>query len=244
MAGTDLVPFESYRLATMDQDDLLEVIEANIGDGQINEQTLDRVKMPSGGSITWNVPTLEGDEDTKEIEGVIVFSKLIRNYWIKSYDDSDGNEAPDCTSKDSKIGIPTSPMDFTPPAPSVAEGYACDGCALAQYGSAQNGGGQACQQRRLLFLLTKDDILPFVVSLSPTSLKAASDYMMRLTRGGVPYYTVMTKITLVKHTDPKPHARAIFTRVGNLSGEEAAALKAYRAKLLPAVQNMTVTDAS
>jgi hypothetical protein len=68
--------------------------------------------------------------------------------------------------------------------------------------------------------------------------------MMRLTRGGVPYYGVMTKITLEKHTDPKPHARAIFTRVGNLSGEEAAALKAYRAKLLPAVQNMTVTDAA
>ena len=242
MASQELVPFESYKLAQMDQDDLLEVIESNIGDAAINERSLDRVKMPSGGSITWSVPTLEGDQDTKEIQGVIVYSKLIRNYWQTSYDESDGKETPDCTSPDSRQAFP--PGEFTPPAsPHPDGGFACDTCALAQFGSAKVGGGQACQQRRLIFLLTQDDILPFVVSLSPTSLKAASDYMMRLTRGGSPYWKVVTSITLEKHNDPKPHARALFTRAATLSTEEAAALKEYRARLLPAFDAVQIADA-
>jgi hypothetical protein len=235
MAGTELVPFESYAIAQVELPDLLETIQSNVGDAQIGERQLDRVKMPSGGSVTWSVPTLEGDVDTKELVGVVVFSKLVRAYWQTSYDDGGGDDIPDCASNDSAQAFP--PGEFVPPATEHTNGgYACQTCALAKFGSAEDGRGQACQQKRLLFMLTEKDVLPIVVALSPTSLKPAADFMLRLTRAGVPYWKVGTRVTLEKYTDPKPHARAVFTKAFDLGADEIANVKAYRDALLPAFQ--------
>lgn len=230
--GTDLVPFEQYAIAQVDMRELLETVQSNIGDGQIGERQLDRVKMPSGGSTTWTVPTLEGDEDTKELEGVIVHSKLVRAYWQTSYDEGSGDDIPDCVSNDSSQAFP--PGEFVPPAdPHALGGFACQTCALAKFGSAEDGRGQACQQKRLLFMLTRGDVLPIVIALSPTSLKPAADFMLRLTRAGKPYWKVGVKITLDKYTDPKPHARAVFVKSFDLDDAEAEAIRSYRTALLP-----------
>lgn len=242
MAGSEIVPFEQYAIARVDTNDLLETIRSNIGDAQINERNLDRVKMPSGGSITWSVPTLDGDVDTKELVGVVIYSKLVRAYWTTSYDEGEGNDVPDCSSPDSTHAYPPN-AEFTPPADQHPDGgFACSTCALAKFGSGDGGRGQACQQRRLLFMLTQNDVLPFVVSLSPTSLKAASDYMLRLTRGGLPYWRVGTRVTLEKHTDPKPHARAVFTKAFDLSEEDVKAIAEYRDALVPALSAIEIVE--
>ncbi len=233
MAGTDLVPFENYAIAKIDLPDLLETIQANVGDAQIGERQLDRIKMPSGGSTSWTVPTLEGDVDTKALTGVVVFSKLVRAYWTTSYDEGEGDDIPDCVSNDSAQAFP--PGDFTPPAQAHdGGGFACATCAFAKFGSDPDGRGQACQQKRLLFMLTEGDLLPVVVALSPTSLKPAADFMLRLTRAGLPYWKVGITVTLDKYTDPKPHARAVFTKAFDLDDDAIANVKAYRDALLPA----------
>lgn len=244
MAGSELVPFEKYAIAQTGVDDLLETIKSNVGDAQITESNLDRVKMPSGGSVTWSVPSLDGDVDTKELVGVVVFSKLVRAYWQTSYDEGEGNDVPDCSSSDSAQAFPPN-AEFTPPAEQHPNGgFACATCELAKFGSGEGGRGQACQQRRLLFMLTEKDVLPFVVSLSPTSLKAASDYMLRLTRAGVPYWKVITRVTLDKFTDPKPHARAVFTKAGDVDPDALASLAQYRDALIPAFAGMQIQDAA
>lgn len=241
MTGTEVVKFENFAVSKIDTNDLLETIKSNIGDAQINERNLDRVKMPSGGSTSWSVPTLDGDVDTKELVGVVIYSKLVRAYWTTSYDESEGNDIPDCSSPDSNRAYP--PGEFVPPADEHPDGgFACATCALAKFGSGNDGRGQACQQRRLLFLLTENDVLPFVVSLSPTSLKAASDYMLRLTRGGLPYWKVGTRVTLEKHSDPKPHARAVFTKAFDLTPEDTTAIASYRDALVPALSALTIQD--
>lgn len=239
--GTDLVPFEQYAVAQVDGAELVETIKANVGDADLNEGSLDRVRMPGAGSTTWSVPTLEGDVDTKALTGVIVFSKLVRAYWQTSYDDGDGNDVPDCASPDSQQAYP--PGDFTPPAaPHDGGGFACATCELAKFGSGENGRGQACQQKRLVFMLGENDVLPFVVALAPTSLKAASDYLLRLTRAGLPYWKVGTSITLTRHDDPKPHARASFVKAFDLSPEQVAAVQSYREALLPVFQRTRLQD--
>lgn len=241
--ATEIVPYEQYAIAKVDDiQSIVDVVKDNLGGEQISESSLDTVKMPSGGSTSWTIPTLKGDVDSKTLDGVIVFSKLVRAYWQTSYDEGGGNDLPDCASKDSKQAFPVN-AEFTPPATTFPEGagFACSTCELAQFGSAPDGRGQACQQRRQLFMLTKDDVLPIVVSLSPTSLKAASDYMLRLTRGGVPYWRVVTSITLEKHTDPKPHARAIFAAASELDAEQGNAIRSYRDALVPAFSNAEAT---
>lgn len=231
---SDLVPFEKYAVSQMDTNDLREVIQANVGDAAISERQLDRVKIPAGGSTTWTVPTLEGEIETKELVGVVVYSKLVRAYWQTNYDDGGGSDIPDCASPDSTIAYP--PGEFVPPAAEQdGGGFACASCELSKFGSGKDGRGQACQQKRLLFILTEGDVLPFVVALAPTSLKAASDYMLRLTRGGKPYFTVQTKITLAKFTDPKPHARAEFTKAADLDADATASMRAYRDAIMPAL---------
>lgn len=242
MAGSEIVPFTSYALAKTDIAGIIETIQSNIEGQPIDEFALERIRMPGAGSTTWTVPTLEGDVDTKALDGVIVFTKLVRAYWQTSYDDGGGSDIPDCSSRNSAQAFPTG--EFTPPAGAHPEGgFACASCELAKFGSAKQGGGQACQQKRLVFMLTKDDVLPVVVALAPTSLKAAGDYMLRLTRGGFPYWRVQTRIMLEKHTDPKPHARALFTKVGDLTAEEAEAIKTYRGALIPAFESITPQQA-
>ena len=243
MAGSELVPFGSYAVAQTDIAELTETIKSNIEGQPIDEFALERIKMPGAGSTTWSVPTLQGDVDTKALDGVIVFTKLVRAYWQTSYDDGGGSDIPDCSSRNSAQAFPTG--EFTPPAnPHPEGGFACASCELAKFGSGKDGRGQACQQKRLVFMLTKDDVLPIVVALAPTSLKAAGDYMLRLTRGGFPYWRVQTRIKLEKHTDPKPHARALFEKIGDLTPEEAEAIKTYRTALIPAFESVSPQQAS
>jgi hypothetical protein len=49
---------------------------------------------------------------------------------------------------------------------------------------------------RLLFMIQEGDVLPFVVALPPTSVKPAHQYFVRLASRAVPYFGVMTEVTL------------------------------------------------
>jgi hypothetical protein len=241
MPGTDLVPFENYAIAQVEIGEIVETIKANIEGQPIDEFALERIRMPGAGSTTWEIPTLEGTVESKTLTGVIVYTKLVRAYWQTSYDDGGGSDMPDCSSRNSDQAFPSG--DFMPPAPQHAlGGFACAGCELAKFGSAKQGGGQACQQKRLVFMLTQGDVLPIVVALAPTSLKAAGDYMLRLTRAARPYWQVQTTIALEKHTDPKPHARALFTKAADLSEAEFSAIRSYRDALVPHFEQITPTD--
>ncbi len=71
------------------------------------------------------------------------------------------------------------------------------------------GRGQACKQIKQLFLLRGSLLLPEVVTLPPTSLKAAKQYLLKLTSQGVPYYAVVTRID-VKYWVEKKGVKEIW----------------------------------
>lgn len=232
-ASTDLVKPDNYAILSQPSGDLMEVIESNIGGQQLSEFDLDRISMPAGGGKTWEVPTLEGTEPQKEIEGVIVFYKDVRSFWKEEY--SGGNEPPDCSSPDAQFA--TGDPGVAVPDDELGR-HICAQCPNAQFGSDKKGRGQACKLGRMLFVVTPEDLLPVVVSLPPTSVRPAQQFFLRLARRGVPYHGVVTKIGLdqTDSNDGIKYSYATFSMAGRLDAEAAQTIKDYSEKLAPAFQ--------
>lgn len=140
--------------------EVAEIIQENLGGQKIDMRDLDIIKVPGSGGIAWEVPSITGIEAEKEVVGVILGQKDIRAYWKTSFEDAP-NQPPDCFSEDTYSGVGD-------------PGGECRDCPFAVFGSADDGEGrgQACSHRKLLFILRAGDLLPTVISVPPTSLKA------------------------------------------------------------------------
>jgi len=212
-----------------DLDTINAALGTNIGAGGLSEFDLPRIKMPAGGGLQWAVPTLEGEAMEPSIEGVIVLARDTRAYYSQPISETGGNQPPDCWSADGTTG-------------SGKPGGACLACPLARYGSAPGSRGQACKQIKQLFVLRGSLLLPEVVTLPPTSLKAAKQYLLKLTSQGVPYYAVVTRIGLerTKNAQGIAYSRAVLSFVRRLAPEEVERAREYHEMLKPLVQRMTV----
>ncbi len=165
--------------------DVRALVETNQG-GRLDASQLDRIRIPAGGALAWEVPTLDGEESYKEIEGVIVHITYQNAYWATGIDESGGGTPPDCAAIDAKTGLGNPGGD-------------CAVCPLNQWGSDQRGSkGKACKNLMILFIQQPGAILPMAVILPPTSIKAAKKYFMRLTSAGIPYYAAVSVLSLEK----------------------------------------------
>lgn len=201
---------ESYPALAGDPRSVIAAIEANMGGQDISAFSLDGIRWPTGGSTSWEVPTLEGPEVRKAITGVIVHHKNTRSYWKTDFDGSDN--PPDCFSDDAITG------EGDP-------GGECASCPFAQFGSDKNGRGQACAQRKQLFLLTADSMLPIILSVPPSSLAPYNNYMLRLAGGGVLFSHVETSIGLERVAGAGvPDYARLTMQVGRRLGPEEVAL--------------------
>lgn len=210
--STDLIQIQTPRaLAALDGnlDAINEAIATNISGGGITDFDLPRVKISGGASPRWIVPTLEGEETLPRIDGVIVFSRDTRVYYKTAFGKSSGKQPPDCTSADGITG-------------KGKPGGDCSRCPLAEYGSAEEGAGQACKQVKQIFVLRGDLLLPEVVSLPPTSLKGARQFFLKLTTQGIPYYQAFVAIELEKaqNGQGKTYGKAVLKFLRRLTPEE------------------------
>lgn len=223
--SNELVKLENYAALQMNALELKEVLQENLGGEAISAFELDRVKVPSGGGTTWEVPTLEGVEDAKAIEGVVIYFKNQNAYWKEKYDGQ--NNPPDCVSNDGMVGIGTPGGD-------------CAVCPLNAFGS--EGKGKACKNMRTLFVLREGDVLPLVLTLPPTSLKDARKYFLRLASKGIPYYGVITEITLDKDKNENgiTYSKAKLSLKGRLDPDTVKKLKAFQDSLKPALDAIKV----
>lgn len=164
-------------------DGLPEIMKENFGDEGMDLSSLDLIKIPAGGSTTWTVKTLEGEESVKAIEGVVVHWKDCRAYW----EDSSGVDGspPSCSSPDAKIGVGD-------------PGGECKFCPFSKYKSHENERAQACKLMRHLYIIQPDSILPVIVSLPSMSLKPIKEFFQQLTQKTRFYYTVAVQLELEK----------------------------------------------
>jgi hypothetical protein len=208
---------------------IVEIVEENLGSEGVSSYDLDRVKIPAGGATAFEVPTLEGEESIKEIEGIIIFWKTARAYWPEKFNGE--NNPPQCSSVDGEVGQGT------------PGGY-CSKCPLAQFGSAENGKGQACKQMRQLFIVRENDILPLVLTLPPTSIKPAKQYFMRLASKGIKYTHAATRITLEKAKSGEgiTYSKAAFALVKQLEPVVCAKIDAFVESIRPMLETVTIEN--
>jgi hypothetical protein len=176
-----------------------EIMKRNVGE-EFSPLDLDRIKIPSGGGLSFSVPSIDGDTSMNKIECILLYKKDRRNnaFWNEPY--SGENVPPDCSSVDgiSGVGIP---------------GGKCKDCPKNQFGSDPRGGkGKACQNRQFIFILLPGDSIPYAMSLPPTSLKAISKYTLGLARKNLMYHDVITEIGLeaIKGGGVPEYSRALF----------------------------------
>lgn len=194
-----------------------DVLAQNLGDTQLSWQDLDRVRMPSGGGLSWTVVDAGGERAAEHLDGVILYMKSARVYWSQSLKEGGSGSPPDCTSNDAIAGI-------------GKPGGQCAVCPFAQFGS--DGRAQACKQVKQLFLLTELSMMPAVVSIPPTGLRDVNRYILRLK---VPYWHAITRLGLEKRNnrDGIAYSAAVLRQVGDVPAEQAKTLNGYRQSILP-----------
>ena len=73
----------------------------------------------------------------------------------------------------------------------------CKDCPNNKFGSGENG-SKACRQKRRIYILRENEVLPIIMSLPTGSLADFSKYVMRLLSKGKKSNAVVTKFTLKK----------------------------------------------
>lgn len=199
---------------TMDSEFTAEELAEDMDGMQMN---FPRVKIPSGGSLQFEIPT--GDPDNpdyaKTLTGIILFNHPNNAYWPEDseYDD---NATPLCSSTDGKLGIGT-------------PGGSCTTCAMNQFGSAAEGRGKACKNMRVLYLLRSGELMPLQLSLPPTSLKPFRLFIgqtFSLRRRAT--YGSLVEIGLKKMNNGRDdYSVATFRLLSDLSGAELAQVRDY-----------------
>ena len=212
-----VIPYSNFAVVKSDPSVMKEIMAENIGEGGITPFDLDRIKVPSGGGLTWEIPNIDGEIlETKMVDGIIVYWKEPRAYWATQFEDSGGGTPPDCSAFDGVTGM-------------GEPGGECAKCPLAAFGTAEKGGGQAFKQTRMMFLLRPDSLLPTVLAAPPTSLKPIRAYFLRLAGQAVPFYTVISRFTLEKAKSGTgiEYSRIVPSVGARLSAEEVAQVKKY-----------------
>lgn len=181
--------------------------------------SFDRVKVPTGGSVAFEVPGDDPDspDSVKELVGVIIDHYPTQTYYENPLEGSGESTPPDCQSHDGKIGIGN-------------PGGSCALCPFNQWGSGRGGKGKACKTKRRLFLLPEGQGLPLELVLPPTSLKNFNNFITkRIVGKGRRTHGVITKITLkkCKNNAGTDYSEAQFSVVRDLTAQEQVQSKIY-----------------
>lgn len=181
------------------------------------QMSFQRIKIPSGGNIVFEIPTDDPDNPNyvKTVEGVLIHHHDANAYWPEGSEYNE-NTAPLCSSVDGKQGI-------------GEPGGLCAMCGMNQYGTAPEGRGKACKNMRMLYLLQSGESIPIQISLPPTSLKPFKTFINQafLLRRR-PSYSSVIQIGLRKENNGgNDYSVATFRLIGNFEGEQLAQIRSY-----------------
>lgn len=226
--ANDLMVFhnENYLPMAISQEDFREAVVENMGDGGMSASDLMKIKVPSGGGRAWDI---NGDVE-KELRGVIVYHSSPNAFWAQAFDGQ--NNPPDCFSADGHIGVGNPGGD-------------CATCPMNQFGS-DGGKGKACKNMKRLYILMEGAMLPVVLNVPPTSLKAYKQYTVGLTTRALPYWGVQTHMTLKKAVSGTgiEYSEIEFSCGPIVPKEQKEALKGYRDAIIPMLEADTRAAAS
>jgi len=216
-------PNTSAELMTLDQrfpiinplehQEVLELGKSNLGPRGIDINQLDRIQVPSGGAMTFEIHGTEGSETARFVTGVVGAWRDARMYYKSAYGEGQ-KKPPDCKSLDGVMGTGD-------------PGGECETCPFAQFGSDKTGRGQACKQIRQILFVREGQIVPDLISVPPTSLKNVRQYFLRLMSSRTPYWGIVTNISLepAQNAGGTRYARMVFSSGPRFSPEQRALMK-------------------
>lgn len=199
--STDLITKDSF-LSLQEGSEIAEAMEANLVPGEgITISDLPRVSIPAGGKTTWTWEDRRGEQSAKEISGVLV---LVQPYGVLWPTEDVGDNRPLLVTTDLihayRVGREFGDID-----PDELEKYRLDERSYNwqdlpwnQWGSGRNGTGKRCKEQRLLFVLAPGEVMPYLVTAQPGSLKAVSKFIKQL---DVPFWRAIVKLTLKQETN-------------------------------------------
>lgn len=209
---------EQFEIMNKSPEELQNIIDTNLNGVELSASDLEQVSVPAGGGTTWHVETVDGSIETRELIGIIIHVQTVRAYWPEKYDG--GGTPPQCFSTDGLVGVGD-------------PGGNCHGCMFNEFGSAENGQkrGKACTEKRLVFMVTENELLPVVIRAPAMSLKNSQKYLVGLTSRSKAMYSVYTKLTLEKdkNQDGISYSKIIFQKVADV--ENPAHIEKYAKSL-------------
>ncbi|MCI9645316.1 MAG: hypothetical protein HFH40_00625 [Lachnospiraceae bacterium] len=214
--NNELAAAGSFDLQTISGDLAQAIAEEMDGLGPL---PFDRVKIPSGGGLAFEIPGEDDDEpeSVTEIVGIILDHHPVNAYWANKF--GGGNEQPDCSSHDGKQGVDRE----------TGEARDCASCPYNQFGSDNRG--KACKNVHRIFILREGNPVPMMLPLPPTSLRHMRDYIAkRVILKGLRCWQVVTRITLKKEKNATgiAYSRAVFSFAGKLGEGKAKEAEAMR----------------
>ena len=193
----------------------------------------ERIKIPAGGGVAFEVPGDDPDSPdlVKEFKAVILYHHPISCYYLEEY--TGGNNPPDCGSMDGRIGIVAE----------TGEVKTCAECEYNKFGSGKNG-AKACKQKRRIYLLRENEALPTILSLPTGSLGEFSKYIMRLLSKGKKTNGVVTKFSLKKaqNSGGINYSQAVFAIERMLTDTELASVQPLSEQVKAMAVKVTVLD--
>lgn len=225
---SDLVAVDAtnYSIARLHPDALIEILRESIGETNLDVWDFDIIKVPAGGALQWEIPSLTGKPTYKPaIEGIIIHIKTIRSYWQERF--SGSGSPPDCSSPDGIAGYGN-------------PGGTCRQCPMAKFGSSEDGFAQACKEQRLFFLLPEESLLPVILKGPPSSLSALKSFTLRLAAAGKRPSDVITRFTLERATNHAgiAYARIVPQVVGVVSDDISHIIRAYARQFQASIEGV------
>lgn len=232
--STALTTVDTNRyLALQDGGEIAEAMAANLGEGaSFKESDLTRAPIPTGGGTTWIVPNVTGDKATKTIDGILVYQGPRGLLWAG--EESEEGSLPLLVSHDLKTArllaaesVDKKMLERIEPAKIGVNTYDWTKLPQNEWGSGKNGSGKACKEQRVLYILTEDEPLPVVVTVQPGSLKGWQQFIMAISKAGIPFYRSVVSLTLEKATAAggQPYAQVVPKLIGVLSKEQGEVIR-------------------
>ena len=181
------------------------------------QATFQRVKIPSGGALQYEIPSDNPERPgyVEYLQGVIIHHHAANAYWPDGGDEDD-NTPPVCSSNNGCVGVGD-------------PGGACETCGMNQYGSGEEGRAKACKNMRHVYLLRSGEFLPILLSLSPTSLRPFAEFVnaMFVARRRASWGSLV-EIGLKRQDNGKHlYSVATFKKLADFAGPQLAEVKAY-----------------
>lgn len=220
--------------ALINPEEALAVMEANLEGVTLR---FDRVKIPSGGGLAFQLQTEEGPVVKTELDGVILDHYPTKAHWEKAY--SGKGVPPDCYSFDCVNGMDQSGKIIRK----------CQGCEFNRFGTAikqdgTKGRGKACKDMHRLYLLQPGEMLPLLIALPPTSLGNFGLFAQRLASKLKLFYSVVTRIKLqeAQSKDNITYSQVLINKIAEFRPEEIVLLKKHIESLKPAMRAVPITS--